>query len=81
MTQITFSDPKTRCSGSESDLLPSDSVVWNELMIGYSLMQSKRKHSFLTILISNPGHFSESSWSTFGAQENFLNADSAGEGE
>jgi hypothetical protein len=53
-----FPEPTARFSGSEPDLLPSDSLVGNELIIGCGLMETET-HSFSTILISNPERLSE----------------------
>jgi hypothetical protein len=53
-----FSGPAARFSRSEPDLPPSDSLVRNELIIGFGLME-RETYTFPTILTSNPEHFSE----------------------
>jgi hypothetical protein len=53
-----FSGPMTRFSRSEPEMLPSDSLVRNQLIIGCGLMQ-RETHSFSTILISNSERFSQ----------------------
>jgi hypothetical protein len=45
-------------SGSEPEMLPSDSLVQNELIIVCGLME-RDTHSFAAILLSNPERFSE----------------------
>jgi hypothetical protein len=67
MTEITFREPTTRFSRSEPDLA-ADSLVWNQLIIGWSLVQAE-EDGFLAILISNPGRLSEQRWSALAPRE------------